>query len=127
MNIAVERLDALFVRRIGGARQSEQRLAAEARFEDEDVFLGELGHQRELEGVFDGSRTAHRGQETLDACEILESAAELGLDSAEVRSYLTENLHFFLHADEIAGLEEFYRRAREHGLIPNLQPLKFRD
>ena len=58
---------------------------------------------------------------------VRESAAELGLDSAEVRSYLTENLHFFLRAEEIAGLEEFYRRAHANGLILEPKPLEFRD
>lgn len=56
---------------------------------------------------------------------VRESAAELGLDSDEVRAYLTEYLHFFLRADEIAGLEEFYRRAHHHGLILEPRPLDF--
>jgi chorismate dehydratase len=58
---------------------------------------------------------------------VRESAAELALDSAEVRSYLTENLRFFLRHDEIAGLEEFYRRAHAHGLILEPKPLEFWD
>lgn len=58
---------------------------------------------------------------------VRESAAELGLDSAEVRSYLTENLDFFLRSEQIEGLEEFYRRAYEHGLILEPKPLEFRD
>ncbi|HVT18036.1 MAG TPA: menaquinone biosynthesis protein [Thermoanaerobaculia bacterium] len=56
---------------------------------------------------------------------VRESAAELGLDSDEVRAYLTEYLHFFLRRDEIAGLEEFYRRAHQHGLILEPRPLDF--
>lgn len=54
-----------------------------------------------------------------------EAAAELGLDSADVRSYLTENLHYFLRQEEMAGLEEFYRRAHAHGLILEPRPLEF--
>jgi len=54
-----------------------------------------------------------------------EAAAELGLDSSEVRSYLTENLHYFLRQEELAGLEEFYRRAHAHGLILEPRPLEF--
>jgi chorismate dehydratase len=63
----------------------------------------------------------------LSSLDILvrESAAELGLDSSEVRSYLTENLAFFLRSEEIAGLEEFYRRAHEHGLILEPRRLEF--
>ena len=55
---------------------------------------------------------------------VRESAAELGLDSSEVRSYLTDNLSFFLRGEEIAGLEEFYRRAHQHGLILEPKPLE---
>jgi chorismate dehydratase len=54
-----------------------------------------------------------------------EAAAELGLDSADVSSYLTENLHYFLRQEELAGLEEFYRRAHAHGLILEPRPLEF--
>jgi chorismate dehydratase len=63
----------------------------------------------------------------LSSLDILvrESAAELNLDSAEVRSYLTESLQFFLRQDEISGLEEFYRRAHAHGLILEPKPLEF--
>jgi len=55
---------------------------------------------------------------------VRESAAEMGLDSSEVRSYLTENLSFFLRREEIEGLEEFYRRAHQHGLILEPKPLE---
>ncbi|HEX2645440.1 MAG TPA: menaquinone biosynthesis protein [Thermoanaerobaculia bacterium] len=58
---------------------------------------------------------------------VREAAAELGLESGEVRSYLTENLKFFLRENEIAGLEEYYRRAHEHGLILEPRPLEFLD
>jgi chorismate dehydratase len=63
----------------------------------------------------------------LSSLDILvrEAAGEMGLDSAEVRSYLTENLSFFLRQEEIAGLEEFYRRAHAHGLILEPRPLEF--
>ncbi len=58
---------------------------------------------------------------------VRESAAELGLDSSEVRSYLSDNLSFFLRSEEIAGLEEFYRRAHQHGLILEPKPLEMWD
>jgi chorismate dehydratase len=64
------------------------------------------------------------GLSSLDTL-VREAAAELGLDSSEVRAYLTENLSFFLREEEIAGLEEFYRRAHEHGLILEPRPLEF--
>jgi len=64
------------------------------------------------------------GLSSLDTL-VREAAAELGLDTSEVREYLTENLSFFLRSDEIAGLEEFYRRAHAHGLILEPKPLEF--
>lgn len=64
------------------------------------------------------------GLSSLDTL-VRESAAEMELDSSEVRSYLTENLAFFLRQEEIQGLEEFYRRAHEHGLILEPRPIEF--
>lgn len=64
------------------------------------------------------------GLSSLDVL-VREAAAELDLDSAEVRSYLTENLAYFLRHEELAGLEEFYRRAHAHGLILQPKPLDF--
>ncbi|MGH9361637.1 MAG: menaquinone biosynthetic enzyme MqnA/MqnD family protein [Thermoanaerobaculia bacterium] len=64
------------------------------------------------------------GLSSLDAL-VREAAAELDLDSSEVRAYLTENLAYFLRAEELAGLEEFYRRAHAHGLILEPRPLEF--
>ena len=63
----------------------------------------------------------------LSSLDILvrESAAELSLESSEVRAYLTENLNYFLRKEELAGLEEFYRRAHAHGLILEPKPLEF--
>ncbi len=66
------------------------------------------------------------GLSSLDTL-VRESAAELNLDSAEVRTYLTESLHFFLRQQELAGLEEFYRRAHAHGLILEPRPLELWD
>jgi chorismate dehydratase len=66
------------------------------------------------------------GLSSLDTL-VRESAAELDLDTSEVRSYLTENLSFFLRREEIEGLEEFYRRAHAHGLILEPKPLDLWD
>ena len=64
------------------------------------------------------------GLSSLDTL-VREAAAELGLDSSEVRSYLTDNLAFFMRREEVDGLEEFYRRAYAHGLILEPKPLDF--
>jgi chorismate dehydratase len=47
---------------------------------------------------------------------VREAAAALDLSTESVRTYLTENLGFFLREAEWSGLEEFWRRARAHGL-----------
>lgn len=56
----------------------------------------------------------------LSSMDILvrEAAAELSLDPEEVRTYLSDNLHFFLRWPELCGISEFFRRAHAHGLIP---------
>ncbi|HEX2223854.1 MAG TPA: menaquinone biosynthesis protein [Thermoanaerobaculia bacterium] len=56
---------------------------------------------------------------------VREAAAELDLDSSEVRSYLTENLSYFLREPEVQALEEYYRLAYAQGLIPEPRPLTF--
>ena len=64
------------------------------------------------------------GLSSLDTL-VREAAAEMGLDTSEVRSYLEENLSFFLRDEEIEGLEEFYRRAYQHGMILEPRPIEF--
>jgi len=63
----------------------------------------------------------------LSSMDILvrEAAAELSLDPEEIRTYLSDNLHFFLRWPEICGLSEFYRRAHALGLIPKPRDLDF--
>jgi chorismate dehydratase len=54
-----------------------------------------------------------------------EAATETGLEVDELESYLKRHLSFHLGAEERLGLDEFHRRAHAHGLIPELQPLRF--
>jgi chorismate dehydratase len=65
------------------------------------------------------------GLQSIDTL-VREAAAELGLDSATVRTYLTENLSFFLRDPQIEGLETFWRLAAKHGLIEEPRPLVLR-
>jgi chorismate dehydratase len=58
---------------------------------------------------------------------VREAAGEVGLDSEEIRSYLTDNLHYLLRDPERAALAEFYRRAREHDLLPEARELVFAE
>jgi chorismate dehydratase len=48
---------------------------------------------------------------------VAQAAAELSLPADLVRAYLTENLGYLLGEPERAGLDEFWRLARAHGLI----------
>jgi chorismate dehydratase len=64
------------------------------------------------------------GLSSLDTL-VREAAAEMGLDTSEVRAYLEKNLSFFLRDEEIEGLEEFYRRAYQHGMILEPRPIEF--
>src|SRR6185295_19152032 len=73
---------------------------------------------------FDFKSSLRYGLSSLDTV-VREAAAELNLDSSEVRTYLTDNLSFFLREEEIEGLEEFYRRAHSHGLILEPRPIEF--
>lgn len=68
-------------------------------------------------------RSLERGLAELDEIEE-EAVAELGLSRASVHRYLTENLRYELGAEEVRGLEEFYRRAHRHGLIDEPRPLR---
>ena len=69
----------------------------------------------ELAGYFEDS--LQRGLADLDRM-VSEAAAAQGLAPSDVRSYLTENLRFSMGAEEVAGLREFFSRARSHGLAP---------
>jgi chorismate dehydratase len=65
------------------------------------------------------------GLSSLDTL-VREAAAEMGLDTSEVRAYLTENLSFFLQKEEmVETLDAFYQRAYEHGLILEPRPIEF--
>jgi chorismate dehydratase len=54
-------------------------------------------------------------------------APRLHLSQEEVRSYLTENIHYSLDPDCLEGLELFYQLAREYEALPSAPPLCFLD
>jgi len=56
---------------------------------------------------------------------IAAAAAELQLPVDEVRTYLTRHLSYRLGAPERASLDEFFRRAHRHGLLPAPRPLRW--
>lgn len=54
-----------------------------------------------------------------------EWSAKLGLGEADIRSYLTENIHYYLDRESHAGLKLFLQYSQEVGLIPAVPDLRF--
>lgn len=49
----------------------------------------------------------------------------LPLSKADIRTYLTQNIHYYLDAECIAGLRLFYEYAAECGVLPRVASLHF--
>jgi chorismate dehydratase len=56
---------------------------------------------------------------------VAEAAASGGLPADEMHAYFTRHLSYRLGAAERASLDEFFRRAHRHGLLPEPRPLRF--
>ncbi len=56
---------------------------------------------------------------------VADAAEQLCLPADEVRTYLTEHLSYHLGPAERASLDEFFRRAHSHGLLPPPRPLQW--
>ena len=56
-----------------------------------------------------------------------EWAPRLAISEAEVRSYLTENIHYQLDAACLEGLQLFFRYAKEIGALPEAPKLRFME
>jgi chorismate dehydratase len=54
-----------------------------------------------------------------------EWAPKLGLSETEVRTYLTDNIHYQFDSGCVEGLQMFYRYAAECGALPTAPPLQF--
>jgi chorismate dehydratase len=52
-------------------------------------------------------------------------APQLGIGEADVKSYLTQNIHYQLDAGCLEGLQLFYRYAAELGALATAPPLRF--
>ncbi len=77
----------------------------------------------DLQEVFEASLAA--GLAAIDEIAA-DAAGKLDLPTEALRRYLGHNLHFRLAGAEMAGLTEFFRRARRHRLIGEPKPLAFR-
>jgi chorismate dehydratase len=77
-----------------------------------------------LAKVFQQSRDHGLEPRNLDVIA-KEWAPKLGLTEDDVRSYLTENIHYYLDRENHAGLKLFLQYAQEIGLIPTIPELRF--
>ena len=80
----------------------------------------------DLATVFQESRNHGLLPESLDAIA-REWAPRLGLSHEDVKSYLTENIHYSLDPDCLDGMRLFYQLARECEALPAAPPLSFLD
>jgi chorismate dehydratase len=88
--------------------------------------LRETAPSLDLPTVFQNSRD--HGLTSVSLKEIArEWASRLAISEAEVRSYLTENIHYQLDAGCLEGLQLFYRYAAEIGALPAAPGLQFID
>ena len=77
----------------------------------------------ELADVFCQSRDHGLEPQNIDLLA-REWAPKIGLSEPDVHHYLTENIHYYLDAENIEGLELFYRYAAELNLIPEAPGLR---
>ncbi len=80
----------------------------------------------DLAGVFQDSRDHGLQPVNLDRIA-REWAPRLGLSETEIKSYLTENIHYDLDPACLDGLQLFYRYASECGALPEAPSLRFLD
>ena len=86
--------------------------------------LAEADSRLDLAAVFRKSRD--HGLETASLDQIArEWAPRLALSGGDVRSYLTENIHYSLDEGCLEGLQLFYRYAAEIGALPDAPELRF--
>ena len=110
------RQDALRAGQDGSHGDSRPRLSASQREENEQ--------ERDLPTIFQQSRDHGLQPENLsEICR--EWAPRLGISEMDVRSYLTENIHYQLDPGCLEGLQLFYRYASEIGALPTAPELCF--
>jgi chorismate dehydratase len=81
-------------------------------------------HQQDLATIFQQSRDHGLDPASLDHIA-REWAPKLGIGEAGVRSYLTENIYYYLDSACLEGLHLFYRYAAEIGALPAAPEISF--
>jgi chorismate dehydratase len=79
---------------------------------------------REITDAFKRSRDHGLAPKSLETI-VQEWAPKLGLPAGTVRTYLTQNIHYYLDPPCLEGLELFYRYAHEIGALPPAPELRF--
>jgi chorismate dehydratase len=86
--------------------------------------LSEVRRSLDVAAVFRNSRD--HGLEPLNLARIARQwSPRVGLSEAEITTYLTRHIHFFLDAENLAGLELFFRYSAECGIIEKAPSLRF--
>jgi len=88
--------------------------------------LNDVPRDLDLATIFQESRDHGLLPQNLDRIA-REWAPRLGLSQGEVKSYLTENIHYSLEPDCLEGMQLFYQYAHEYGALPSTPPLCFLD
>ena len=91
-----------------------------------ECALHEADPSLDLASIFSQSRDHGLQPENLNHIA-REWAPRLRLAESDVRSYLTENIHYSLDPDCLEGLQLFYRYAAEIGALPAAPELRFAD
>ena len=70
--------------------------------------------------TYDFTQSRDHGLQNIDTL-VAEWSARLPIPSATIRSYLTENIHYVLDDECIAGMEAFFREASALGILPRYE------
>jgi chorismate dehydratase len=86
--------------------------------------LNEIRRSLDVAAVFRNSRD--HGIQPANIAHIARRwSARVGLSEQEITTYLTKNVHFFLDAENLQGLELFFRYSAECGVIKEAPSLRF--
>jgi chorismate dehydratase len=86
--------------------------------------LSEIRRSLDVAAVFRNSRD--HGIQPANLAQIARRwSARVGLSETEITTYLTQHIHFFLDAENLEGLELFFRYSAECGVIEEAPSLRF--
>ena len=66
-------------------------------------------------------RSRDHGLQNIDALAA-EWSRRLPIPESTIRSYLSDNIHYVLDEECVAGMEGFFRMAAEAGVLPEYKP-----